>query len=431
MNRLLNFLRSVDRRHALAGAGITLLPFLIFHRDFSQLFWFGDEWDLLDQIDQLGFRPWTTRVFAENFVPLFKLLWGGTVFLFGGSYMALLTLLWLTHALNTVLLGRLLRHAGFGWTATLFSQAVFALVPHNLETLGWGVQWSAVLAVTFMLGGLDVLLRRPADTAGREIYADPALWLTAASALSFSRGVLTGGVLWLAAVWSALNRPWYFRGLAGLRYLFPGFAVAGIIMAYSSGNHRHMDSDTLFASLNYARWYFSLNPFHALLSVDSWGPVTTTLLAGLKATLIAWGLIRHTGATRRLLFLLLIFDLGNALLLGVGRHHTGLGTTVSSRYQYGALLATLPFAGLWLESLLRRLPDRIRLPGAIAVCLIMLGVFCRQWPSEIASFCDYRGTQTRQMVFTEPNPPARGAIPGIPSLPTARARELAQKYHLH
>lgn len=431
MNRLFDVFRTVDRRHALAGAVVTLLPFLIFYRDFAQLFWFGDEWDLLDQIDQMGFRLWTTRVFAENYVPLFKLLWGGVVFLFGGSYMALLTLLWLTHALNTVLLGRLLRHARFGWTATLFSQAAFALVPQNLETLGWGVQWSAVLAVTFMLGGLDVLFRRPDATTGRDLHVDPAFWLTAASALSFSRGVLTGGVLWLASVSSALNRPWITRGLAGLRYLLPGFAVAVVIMLYSSGNHRHMGADTLTAGLNYALWYFSLNPFHALFSVDSWGPVTTTLLAVLKVALLLWGLICHTGATRRLLFLLLVFDLGNALLLGVGRYHTGLETTVSSRYQYSALLATLPFAGLWFESLLHRLPNSFRWPGTILTLALLIIFFCRQWPEEVSVFSEYRGVQARRIVFEEKNPPAQGAIPGIPSFTTARARELAKKYRLH
>ncbi|MBK8857593.1 MAG: hypothetical protein IPN11_07875 [Opitutaceae bacterium] len=73
-----------------------------------------------------GLWEWTGRVFSENFVPLFKLLWGGAALLFDGSYAAMIWLLWLTHGLNTMLLGRVILRAGFPWLAILATQIVFA-----------------------------------------------------------------------------------------------------------------------------------------------------------------------------------------------------------------------------------------------------------------------------------------------------------------
>ena len=87
--------------------------FCLWHAQFSRLFWFADDLFLLDQISRRGFWHWTMEMFAENFAPLFKLLWGGAAFVFHGSYLAMLVLLWLTHALNIALFGRLLTRAGF------------------------------------------------------------------------------------------------------------------------------------------------------------------------------------------------------------------------------------------------------------------------------------------------------------------------------
>ena len=93
------------------GGLLALAPLIWCHQAFSEVWWFGDDWDLLDQIARVGFVKWTLVAFAENFVPLFKLLWGGMVFVSGGSYFAMICALWLTHALNVALFVSLLRMA--------------------------------------------------------------------------------------------------------------------------------------------------------------------------------------------------------------------------------------------------------------------------------------------------------------------------------
>src|ERR1039458_228114 len=67
---------SSDRWILLAAGCLALAPFVAYHRLFGRLYWFGDEFDLIDQIDRIGFWRWIWLVFAANFVPVFKLLWG-------------------------------------------------------------------------------------------------------------------------------------------------------------------------------------------------------------------------------------------------------------------------------------------------------------------------------------------------------------------
>jgi hypothetical protein len=162
----------------------------------------------------MGFGRWTGAMFAENFVPLFKLLWGGALLGLGGSYAAMLWLLWLTHALNTALLGRLLFRAGLTWPGVALALVCFALPVANLETLGWSVQWSAILALAFLLAWSAVARDPRLTPRWLELAGARALVLcAAASALCFSRGVLTGGVLAAALLLPLLSR----RAEAGWR----------------------------------------------------------------------------------------------------------------------------------------------------------------------------------------------------------------------
>lgn len=424
-------------RFAPAGFGLlALLPLLWQRAAFAELFWFGDEWDLLAQIERLGFWAWTWQVFAENFVPVFKLLWGGSVFLFGGSYFALVVLMWLTHAVNTWLLGRVLRAHEFPGPAAGFTQIVFGLTAINLETLGWTVQWSAVLATTFPLLALERQARHPTHLAAARTRDHAGLMLLAAgSALSFSRGVLTGAVLGLGALLAPGESEapgWRRRGLACTLCLLPALATALVILLFATGNHRHLGGHVGDAA-NYGLWYFALNPFHRLLAVDSWGPQTLTLLGLAKLVLVTGVLAQTRGRPRHLLLLLLAYDLGNSALLGLGRYHTGLETAISSRYQYGALLAVLPFAALALDGLRRRLPPVLR-RGNVVVAVFLLGtgfLVVRPWSWEAPAFAQGRGTVTRHLLLREPHPPAMGALPGIDFMSTEQAKHLLRHYHLH
>lgn len=420
----------------LAGPA-ALLPFVVWRREFAELFWFGDDFFLVDQISQMGLWHWSGQVFSENFVPLFKLLWGGALLGFDGSYSAMLWLLWLTHALNTALFGRLLSCAGFPWLAVLAAQVFFGLAPANLETLGWSVQWSAVLATSFLLLALLWHGSRPAPGGGWNLHIHgPLLLLIAASACSFSRGVLTGPVLALAVLWPLVAGPsaaaWRRHLPVALLCLLPAVAVALVIMLSSSGNHRDMTGHWTGA-VEFGLGFFLLNPGYLIIGSTELGPARMVLLAAAKLALAVWALRSATGRVRAVLGLLLAYDLGNAVLLGIGRYHTGFIGALSSRYYYSSLLATLPFLGLFLAHVVDRLVPRPALrPLAAGLLVAGLTWHClRGWPAELAGFTGWRGTVMRQLIQAPATTDQDAMVPTLDFMHVERAKALTRAYNLH
>jgi hypothetical protein len=418
---------SSDRWILVASGFAAMAPYVLHHALFARLFWFGDEFDLIDRIDVLGFWKWTWLVFAENFVPLFKILWGGAVLVFGGSYDAMIALVWLTHAFNVILLGRLMRTCGLTWGAVFLAQIVFGLTPSNLETLGWSVQWSAVLAMTFMFLALNALFRPAFSWA-------PIGW-AAASALSFSRGVITGLLVALGTLWPGREpfggrRP--RRVALALACIVPSVAVGALIALLApTGNQAHMAGHWGDAAV-FGSWYYCLNPGDRLLGVESWGPRTVVAMGILKLGLVGWTLAQSRGRMRLLFLLLFAFDLANAVLLGIGRYHTGLGAAVSSRYQYASLICILPAAGFLFARACARIPGPRVLRGAVVACLLGLAAYgtSKGWTGELEAFTTARGTDSRRLLLSEqtggPN-----SVPGFPGFSLVRARALIAKYHLH
>ena len=407
----------------LASAVAALAPYAIYHRLFLQMYWFGDEFDLVDQFDRLGFWRWVWLAFAENFVPLFKVLWGGAVLAFGGSYAAMIALVWLTHALNVGLLGRLMRTCGLPWLAVLLAQVVFGLTVENYETLAWSVQWSAMLSVTFMLLGLDRIFLSP--------RLGTPLGLALASGLSFSRGALTGPLIGSGSFLHDRGMGLFPRFARAALFLVPAIAVAGLIFLLAKGNQHYMAGHFGQAAV-YGTWYFCLNPSHALLLMESLSWRTTLALGLLKVALYAWALLRSRDRARDFFTVLILFDLGNSALLGIGRYHMGIPTAVSSRYQYAALLSFMPIAGYWFSCQWQKLNAPARALRTAATCLLaaLALALCLQWPSEMNHFAEWRDTRSRHILFEEPNPGAQ-AVPGIPDLPMDRAKDLIARYHLH
>jgi hypothetical protein len=419
----------------LAGLA-ALVPFVVWQHQFRELFWFGDDLFLLDQLAAMGLRDWSIHVFSENFVPLFKVLWGGAAVGFGGSYAAMLWLLWLTHALNTVLLGRLLLRAGFPWFAALATQLVFALTPANLESLGWSVQWSAVLAASFLLIALWWQGESTAPTPARSWRLQvPLLLLSAASACSFSRGVLTGPVLTLGFIvpgllagnWRAAARSW----TAVLPALVPAVAVALAIIVFSPGNHQQMGGHWGEA-VAFGAGYLLLNPGHLIFGETSLQPAVLVLLGAAKVGIVAGALFVARGRTRHLLLLLLAYDLGNAVLLGIGRYHTGFLAAMSSRYQYSSLLATLPAVFLLVAALLERLPRHLA-PRVVSVCALGLlaGFLLLGWPAALAEFVPWRGTEVRRLIFAPATDDPGARVPTLEFMHIERAKALQRAYGLH
>ncbi len=427
------------RSHLLPWIGglAALVPVIVWHRQFGELFWFGDDLFLLDQMAAAGLWEWSGRVFSENFVPLFKVLWGGAALAFDGSYAAMLALLWLTHAVNTVLFGRILTRAGFAWPAVLAAQLVFALTPANIETLGWSVQWSAVLATTFLLAGLAWLPRCtvPANGFNWPLYVALPL-CAAASACSFSRGVLTGPVLALGLVLPLIGdhriRAWLARLPGALLCLLPAVVVMLVIMVNSSGNHQAMSGHWGEAG-EFALSYFLFNPGHYLLGGTSLHPAALLALAVGKVAILVAALALSRGGVRTLLLLLLAFDLGNAVLVGIGRYHTGFLAALSSRYQYSSLLATLPFLTLLLDRLINRLVSlpRARIWAATALMVVLAGACLRGWPEPLREFAAWRGTDLRQLLAAPATTDPGVRVPALEFMHVERAKALQRAYNLH
>ena len=410
------------------AAGLALLPGVVCARALGDLWWFGDDWDLLDQIQRIGFARWMLVPFAENFVPLFKVLWGGLVFAGGGDYRPLIAALWLTHALNAALLARVLLAAGFAPLPVAFATALFAVSSANIESLAWSVQWSALLATSFFLAAAGIL-PQPASPAWRRRLLLAAF--SAASALAFSRGVLTGLALAAATLvpWPATGRPWRERWGDAFASAAPALAVGATIFFAASGNHRALGGH-LGDAAAFALCHWSVAPLHRLLGAVTWHWPLILALGAVKLTIILGVLRTATPSQRRLLVLLLLLDLGNAALLGIGRHHTGLPAANSERYYYTSLLCFLPFLALaferWLQPFGRA---RHALAGVMLTLAIVLAA--RGWPAAAENFAQSRGRNTRELLLQRNDPPAEGAVPGIPFLPTRRARDLIEAYGLH
>jgi hypothetical protein len=348
----------------------------------------------------------------------------------------MLWLLWLTHAFNSLVLVRLLRASGFSAAATLVAVLVFALTPANIETLGWSVQWSAVLATSFLLLALW-WQERNREGAGRFTWRVqvPLFLLAAASACSFARGVLTGAVLALGALLPAIGardgRAATKALPAALLCLLPALAVAVVIKLNSLGNHQQL-AGHWGAMLEFGATYFLLNPGGMLLGCTTLHPGVLLALAGSKLAVIAGALGLARGRVRHLLLLLLAYDLGNAVLMGIGRYHTGFDAALSSRYQYSSLLATLPFAAALLDAVLARLPGIRLRQGITAALAVGLAVHClRGWPAALAGFTGWRGTELRRLIAAPATDDPSVRVPALDFMHIERAKALQRTYNLH
>ncbi len=421
------------------AAVVALLPLLWFAKDLRDLFWFGDEWDQLDQISKMGFWRWTLWCFGENFAPVLKLSWGGLAAASGGSYFFMVAAVWVVHAVCVLLLGRWLLRAGFSAFAAAVVLAGFALSYSNLETLGWTIQLITIQGVLFFVAAANWHeARNPGNLWSASSVLLFALLVTL-STFSFVRGALTGGSLAVATVVPLLvsrgSRPsWRSRIPVLAACLIPAAISVAVIMIFAPGNHHHVAGSGLKAPALFAAAYFLLNPLFKLATDgDLWTTGQFVACAAVKIAVLVFGWLKATPSQRRLLLTVLVFDLGNAALMGIGRYNEPVVTATSSRYQYFGLLCTLPFLAIALEALLHPLAfaPRWRAAAASIVLLLLTYAVTWGWRRDVPSWVDNRGRETRNLVFRDPHPPAEGAIPGIPFLTTARAKEIAAQYHLH
>jgi hypothetical protein len=314
----------------------------------------------------------------------------------------------------------------------------FGLAACNVETLGWTVQLITVQGMLFFLAAGCWLSAQRNGTPWTPGSTAILAGLVTCSTFSFVRGALTGialaAALGLAVVFDPSERAgWRHQFRLGLVCLIPALALAVLLGVFAPGNHHRLAEAGFLAPLNFAAWYFLLNPFHRLVDVSTWGPHTLVVIGGIKIVVLIQGWRLASRAQRQLLLPILLFELGNTALLGIGRYHTGLLAATSSRYQYIALICTLPFAGVCLEAVLRTLAahplTRIAVgTGVVIFCGVGAGI---NWPATLRIWSEERGRVPRQALLVDPHPPETGVVPGIDSIPTRRAKELIREFHLH
>lgn len=410
-------------------ATLCLLPFLFYQAEFGKLLFFGDDWDQLSQMDAMGFVRWTLLPFAENTIPLFKALWGGSIIAFHGSYLAILSLLWLTHAVTIALFGKILHRLGFQTRVITAALLFFGLPASNIETLGWSVQWSAILSVLFMLLAWRVLISILEESSGVPVrklllYA----LLVIASALSFSRGLVSGFVL---ACFVLLYRTSPATILAKRAALTMAIALPVLLTIAVNPSRLVVRSPVLdlAATFGFGIHYLLLNPWYQILGLTVVTWAAACALGLVKLCIFSTGFAERNG-NRRHAFLasLVCFDLLNAALLGYGRYWTGFGASIGSRYQYVPLLCAAPFVGIvfdrfvpaWREGMMARI-------AAVSAALTFCALLAWPWSYQTRLWSGWRGTEVRAELANG-RPETRICY----SLTTvARARELQAKYNLH
>jgi hypothetical protein len=393
-----------------AGSIASVLPLIACWAQFRSLFFFDDDWELLDGAARLGLGRWLVEPFAgEGFFPLFKLLWLGAVRLTGGSYFGMVLLLWVTHVAICLLFGWLLARFGLAPAAILFALLTFGLSWTNLETLGWSMQWCPQLAIVWFLAAWHFLLGNPKPGRG-----DVACLLCLfASALCSTRGVISGLVL---AIFVLVR----YRGRERLRLcmlcLLPTVTLAAVMWLFVP---RHGVSPG--AAIVYASEYLILNPLLRPMPFlrEYLGPLTLPTCGVLKAAIFVWAFRKARPAVRPLLWTLVALDLIVAASLGYGRWATGLATATSSRYQYIPLLCFGPMAGILIAQL--------RTGALIALILVCSWGLAHPWKRHAEQWATGRGTVLRAAIAQDG--PTEHFDPS--TVTAGRARNLVRLYNLH
>lgn len=429
--------KSADSRAIWLGPLLTsllcLLPLVLLWSRFQNLYWFHDDWDLISDMERLGMRDWLALRHGEHFAPLFNALWLGAIHVLGGSYSAMILLLWVTHFANLLLLAAILRRCDFSWQAISLAVVTLGMAWSNIETLGWAACWISLLATFFFLLGWFALAVGE-SRGGSRAFSVLAAASAAASALSFSRGVLTGVFLGLFIVLlpRAPLRPDLHRRRVLTAACLAAITVASLLPYRWMSTEYHqlqgLDSSRIAAMVSYGAHYWLLSPLIHLLPIPHKSvAMRDVMITGTCKSLILWrGFVLAELRKRAVLWMLLLLDLAMAGMLAVGRFDLDMETSVSYRYQYAALLCFAPFLGLVVTKEIERLKHMrqaafVTFLGAWA---LLLGY---PWARHGARWSQWRGTDVKNSLAAAP-PEQRF---GFADITAGRARELIRIYHLH
>ena len=430
-----------------------VLCFFSYFDYLSRLFWFGDEIHLLSEIRHEGFWRWVTSNFAENFVPLFKVLWGGAAILFGGSYLAMMIILWGTHTINGVLLASLLLRIGLLPLGVTLAVATFSVTASTHESLGWTVQWSAVLATTFFLSALHFLVTAVKKGEVSILAGLGCVSCLFASSMCFSRGILVcATVSFSALLWSGYLL-FYKEKRAALSFLIlsifsmaPAVVSAAMIFMGSTGNHQSilsLQGETLKKMIFFALHAFAMNPLSRLFGDDTVSWPELMFFMSIKSFILIWAfyaLRKRDALTVLIAVTLLCFDLGNSTLLGLGRYHTDLRFAIGSRYQYEYLLSLAPFLAIASSSFYIWLSDKTSQKFTLVTSLLLVCgwsiALAKQWEPTLIQWSGWHGTEGRRALLELTAPPAGMTgnqlwlgIPPVISYDEAKA--VTKEFNLH
>lgn len=400
----------VTRITIVASSLASLIPLIACWPQFARLFFFHDDWVMLDGANRLGLARWLVEPFlGEGLFPLFKLLYLGAVHLTGGSYFGLLLLLWLTHAVICLLFGWLLARFDLPPAAIAFALLTFGLSWTNLETLDWVMQWNAQLAIVFFLAAWHFLLgtRKPGGNAAA------CFLCLLASALCSSRGIISGLVL---AIFVLLRGEVQGRPRLSVLCLTPT-ALLVAAMWFLTPHHTALPGAALLYGCN----YLLANPLSVPLPPlrHLFGDMAPLAFGALKAAVFVWAFRKTAPTARPLLWTLVAFDLVVAAALGYSRGTTSLSTATSSRYQYIPLLCFGPMAGV--------LVARLRSGAQVALLLLCAVALALPWKRHAEQWEAWRGDKLRAAL--EQSGPADHFDPS--PVTAGRARELVRLYGLH
>lgn len=428
---------------------LTLSPLLLNFKSAQQLFWYSDDLALLHELRLFGLSKWLLYPFGENFVPFFKTIWAAMLFTFDGWYLPQIILLWLLHAticgLFFILLCRLIESRKLCFLGAL----LLGLTARQVNLLMFSYHLTEALSLIFYLIALLILLRGWNQIEGK-VHVFAAVFLMILACLSFSRGAVMS--LALAASWfivsilskRKLRDSFLSSGLlalpaVGLFLILKSLASLGSSLDFTSGEQLSLQAQMFLHS-------YALNPLVSFRAIPmaQIGDILIVLLALIlkcSLSLAALEIARRRNFTIFFVLLcLVLFDLGNAFLLGAGRYQEGLHAALVSRYQRSSLIAFLPCLILCVDYSGTRLKDFKSLRASLVLAFWPFIIFfwiysIGLWSRQFYHHARWQGIQGRRVLLegqTLRRNPSTRAWQGIPPVITDEdARAVTREFNLH
>ncbi|MGD9932637.1 MAG: hypothetical protein AB7T37_02880, partial [Dehalococcoidia bacterium] len=345
---------------------------------------FSDQWVTVTELkilDEGESSLWCElwRQHNEHRLVLPRLILYADFWLFGGTNVFPITMIWLAQVAHIAALGAagwmvVARNDPSGrWRAGLLAaQVAVFFSAAQLENFSWGFQiqivavfLAASLAFLAMAGGCRY--RRRNAMLGAALFV-AALAAATASVLSSANGALVWPILVLIAVWHRAPRPW-----VGVLAACGTTQIALYLWGYDRPHDHTSPFEALGDPLAVADYFAAYMGNEAGTLGIVWarvfgmGALLAYALVGAALVLLRW---RSVSAVT--LFAVMSFVVGSAFITSLGRINFGSEQALAGRYTTGPLLFWVAAGPLllqaWTEAGRQKLP-RWSLAGAVALLL--------------------------------------------------------------